>query len=64
MTTKLKIMLQFLRRHWRLRETQPPALHPIPSIDPEEFSNLLRSGCKKDLQTLAKKLSACRRSRA
>jgi hypothetical protein len=33
------------------------------SVDPEEFSQLLRSGRKKDLETLARKLSERRRSR-
>jgi hypothetical protein len=60
---KLRIMLHLLRRRWRLREKQPPPAHPITSIDPREFSDLLRSGRKQDLKTLAKKLSDRRRFR-
>jgi hypothetical protein len=60
---KLRIVLRFLRRYCRLGKAERPA-HPIPSIDPEEFSNLLRSGCKKDLKVLAEKMSSRRKSRA
>jgi hypothetical protein len=48
-------------QQWKLRKS--PSRDPISSIDPEEFSCLLRSGRKKDMETLAKKLSDRRRSR-
>jgi hypothetical protein len=35
-----------------------------PSIDPDEFSKLIRSGRKQDLETLAKRLSDRERTRA
>jgi hypothetical protein len=38
--------------------------YPIPSVDLEKFSNLLGSGRKADLETLAKRLSARREGRA
>jgi hypothetical protein len=56
---KLRLWLLALRQRWSLPQQQ----HPICTMDPEEFSNLLRSGHKKDLETLARKLSERRRSR-
>jgi hypothetical protein len=64
MFTRIRnLRLVWLNRwqQWRLRKSQPS--DPISSIDPEEFSCLLRSGRKKDMETLAKKLSDRRRSR-
>jgi hypothetical protein len=55
--------LSWLNRwqQWKLRKSR--SADSIASIDPEEFSCLLRSGRKKDLETLARKLSDRRRSR-
>jgi hypothetical protein len=54
---KLQVLFRFLRLSWRRRTRRRPKAYPIPSVDPEEFSNLLGSGRKADLETLAKRLS-------
>ena len=59
---KLRLMLQsWLSRPSRPPPPQyrPPAVRPDfdLSLDPEEFAALLRSGRKRDLRTLARKLS-------
>jgi hypothetical protein len=41
-----------------------PDAPDAPSIDPDEFSKLIRSGRKQDLETLAKRLSDRERTRA
>ena len=51
-----RVILRFLRRALRRWLTAPCETHALPSIDPREFSDLLRGG-KKDLETLARKLS-------
>jgi hypothetical protein len=65
---KLRITLRYLARplaqFWRRRRKRPPKVYPMPSIDPEEFSSLLGSGRKEDLETLAKRLSRRPRSPA
>jgi hypothetical protein len=43
---KLQVLLRFLRLSWRRRTRRRPKAYPIPSVDPEEFSNLLGSGRK------------------
>jgi hypothetical protein len=50
------ILLTKLRQslHWRRK---PREAFLLSSIDPDEFSDLLRSGRKQDLESLAKKLS-------
>jgi len=52
-----------LWQRWSLRQQRTSTPDSIASIDPEEFSCLLRSGRKKDMETLARKLSDRRRSR-
>jgi hypothetical protein len=54
---KVQVLLRFLRLSWRRRTRRRPKEYPIPSVDPEEFSNLLGSGRKADLEILAKRLS-------
>jgi hypothetical protein len=54
---KLHVLIRFLRLSWRRRTRRPPKEYPIPSVDPEEFSNLLGTGRKADLETLARRLS-------
>jgi hypothetical protein len=65
---KLRIILRYLARplgrFWRRRHKRPPKVYPVPSVDPEEFSSLLGSGRKEDLETLAKRLSRRPRSPA
>jgi hypothetical protein len=56
-------MFQALRQRWQKRETRASVRHPVSLVDPEEFSRLLRSGRKQDLETVARKLSERRRTR-
>jgi hypothetical protein len=53
----LRAILRLLRRALRRWLTQPSETRSLPSIDPREFSDLLRGGGKKDLETLARRLS-------
>lgn len=65
---KLRLILRHLARplvkRWRRRHKRPPKLYPVSSVGPEEFSSLLGSGRKEDLETLAKRLSRRPRSPA
>jgi hypothetical protein len=65
---KLRIVLRYLAQplaqRWRRRDKRPPKMYPVPAVDPEAFSNLLGSGRKEDMETLAKWLSRRRRSPA
>jgi hypothetical protein len=61
---KLRIVLRYLSLFWRHRNKHRPTEYPTPSVDSEEFSNLLRSGRKEDMETLAKRLSRRPRSPA
>jgi hypothetical protein len=61
---KLRIVLRYLRLSWKHRTKRRPTEYPTPSVDSEEFSNLLRSGRKEDMETLAKRLSRRPRSPA
>jgi hypothetical protein len=61
--TRLKLFWLDLRQRWALRQQHTSTPDSIASIDPEEFSCLLRSGRKKDLETLARKLSSRRSTR-
>jgi hypothetical protein len=54
---KLRAILRWLRRVFWGWLTPPAETRSLPSIDPREFSDLLRGGRKKDLETLARKLS-------
>jgi hypothetical protein len=56
-------MFQALRQRWQKRERRASVRHPVSLVDPEEFSRLLRSGRKQDLETVARKLSERRRTR-
>jgi hypothetical protein len=53
----LRVIFRLLRRASRRWLTPPPETRSLPSIDPREFSDLLRAGRKKDLETLARRLS-------
>jgi hypothetical protein len=53
----LRVILRWLRRSLRRRLTPPSETRRLASIDPQEFSDLLRGGRKKDLETLARRLS-------
>jgi hypothetical protein len=53
----LRAIFRLLRRTWRRRSTPSPETRLISSIDPREFSDLLVSGRKTDLKTLADRLS-------
>jgi hypothetical protein len=53
----LRVVLRFMRKLWNGRSKPSPGSHSISSIDPQEFSDLLGSGRKTDLETLAKRLS-------
>jgi hypothetical protein len=54
----LRVIWRLMRRHaHRWLKPAPPA-HSIAVFDPDEFSELIRSGRKKDMETLAKRLSA------
>jgi hypothetical protein len=69
---KLRIILRYLARPlvqalakaWRQRHKRAPKVYPVCSVDPEEFSSLLGSGRKEDMETLAKRLSRRPRSPA
>jgi hypothetical protein len=54
---ELRVVLRFMRKLWRRWLKPSPESHLISSIDPREFSDLLGSGRKEDLETLAKRLS-------
>jgi hypothetical protein len=49
-----RYLAQPLAQFWRRRHKRPPKVYPVPSVDPEEFSSLLGSGRKQDLETLRK----------
>jgi hypothetical protein len=53
----LRAIFRLIRRTWRRRSTPSPETRLISSIDPKEFSDLLVSGRKNDLKTLADRLS-------
>jgi hypothetical protein len=53
----LRVILRSLRRVWRRWLTPPSETRSLSSIDPKEFSDLLSGGQKKDLETLARRLS-------
>jgi uncharacterized protein YjiS (DUF1127 family) len=54
---KPSAILGVLRRAFRRWLEQPAETRALSSIDPREFSDLLRGRRKNDLQTLARKLS-------
>lgn len=53
---KRLLSLAWLSQSWR-RASRKPANFPSPSVDPEEFARLIRSGRVEDLRILAEKLS-------
>jgi membrane fusion protein, multidrug efflux system len=53
----LRVILRSLRRALRRWLTPPSETRSLSSIDPREFSDLLSGGQKKDLETLARRLS-------
>jgi hypothetical protein len=65
---KLRIIVRYLAqplaKRWRRRHKRPPKMYPMPAVEPEEFSSLLGSGRKEDLEILAKRLSRRPRSPA
>jgi hypothetical protein len=54
---RLRAFFRLIRRTWGRRSTPSPETRLISSIDPKEFSDLLISGRKNDLKTLADRLS-------
>jgi hypothetical protein len=56
-------IIRLLRRFWERWARVSPDAPDAPSIDPNEFSELIRSGRKQDLETLAKRLSERQRTR-
>lgn len=53
----LRVIFRFVRRRWRRWWKPSPETRLMSSIDPHEFSDLLVSGRKTDLEVLARKLS-------
>jgi hypothetical protein len=53
----LRVIFRFVRRGWRRWWKPSPETRLMSSIDPHEFSDLLVSGRKADLEVLARKLS-------
>ncbi|UFX45621.1 hypothetical protein HAP47_0002510 [Bradyrhizobium sp. 41S5] len=60
----MKMLKRLFRLTWLRRVARSPADLPPASIDPDEFSRLLCSGRRKDLRTLAKRLSQRTRAHA
>jgi hypothetical protein len=54
---KPRVFFRLMRRAWRRWLMPPSETRAISSIDPREFSDLLLSGRKRDLKTLADRLS-------
>jgi hypothetical protein len=53
----LRVIFRSLRRALRRWLTPPSETRSLSSIDPREFADLLSGGQKKDLETLARRLS-------
>jgi hypothetical protein len=53
----LRVIFRLIRRGWRRWSKPSPETGLLSSIDPREFSDLLVSGRKQDLKTLADRLS-------
>jgi hypothetical protein len=60
----MKLLQRLSRLFWRRPELRQPSVFPLPSIDPDEFAELLCSRRIEDLKTLAKKLSQQPRAHA
>jgi hypothetical protein len=60
---EVRSIIRFLRRFWERWARVSPDAPDAPSIDPDEFSKLIRSGRKQDLETLAKRLSERQKTR-
>jgi hypothetical protein len=59
----VRIILRSLRVFWERWTSISPDVPDAPAIDPDEFSKLLRSGRKQDLEALARRLSERKKSR-
>jgi hypothetical protein len=53
----VRVIFRLMRRAWRRWSKPLPETSLLSSIDPREFSDLLVSGRKKDLKTIADRLS-------
>jgi hypothetical protein len=53
----LRVIFRLMRRAWRRWSKPSPETSLLSSIDPREFSDLLLSGLKRDLKTLADRLT-------
>ena len=53
----VRTIFRFFRLFWQRWASASPDDPDAPLIDPDEFSKLLRSGRKQDLETLARRLS-------
>jgi hypothetical protein len=53
----LRVIVRLMRRAWRRWSKSSPETRSLSSIEPREFSDLLVSGRKDDLKTLADRLS-------
>jgi hypothetical protein len=60
---EVQSIIRLLCRFWERWARVSPDAPDAPSIDPNEFSELIRSGRKQDLETLAKRLSERQRTR-
>jgi hypothetical protein len=54
---RLRVIWRFIRKLTNRSLKPSPPFHSISLIDPKEFSDLITSGRKRDLQALAKRLS-------
>jgi hypothetical protein len=52
----LRVIFRLMRRAWRRWSKPSPETSLLSSIDPQEFSDLLLNGRKRDLKTLADRL--------
>jgi hypothetical protein len=59
----VRTIFRFFRLFWQRWASASPDAPDAPLIDPDEFSRLLRSGRKQDLETLAKRLSERQKDR-
>jgi len=59
----VRTIFRYLRVFWERWTHVSPDAPDAPAIDPDEFSELLRSGRKQDLETLARRLSERRKTR-
>jgi hypothetical protein len=60
---EVRSIIRLFRRFWERWARVSPDAPDEPTIDPDEFSELIRSGRKQDLERLAKRLSERQRTR-